>query len=355
MRAAYGKLLRQYLANNTNPLYLIDFAGTKVFLSATVDVNILIFAKESNQGKTMACIAKDDCLNNLSVFVMHHKSVSSFSSSDSWIILSAMEERIRLKIETTGTLLRDWGININYGVKTGLNEAFILSGDKKEEIIAADPKSAEIIRPILRGKDIKRYEVNFADLWLIVTHNGIRSKSIPPIDIKNYPAVKTHLDNYYTDLARRYDKGDTPYNLRNCAYMDDFSKQKIAWGNLCLSSQFALIEEEFFISAPSPMIVPGSKYLLAVLNSHLGDWYIRQLGVTRSGGYFEYKPMFVEQLPIPILSKEEEVPYNNAVDQLMDAKRNNLDCGTISSKIDQMVYSLYGLNQLEVNYLESNK
>jgi adenine-specific DNA-methyltransferase len=242
---------------------------------------------------------------------MHHKSVSSFSSSDSWIILSAMEERIRLKIETTGTLLRDWGININYGVKTGLNEAFILSGDKKEEIIAADPKSAEIIRPILRGKDIKRYEVNFADLWLIVTHNGIRSKSIPPIDIKNYPAVKTHLDNYYTDLARRYDKGDTPYNLRNCAYMDDFSKQKIAWGNLCLSSQFALIEEEFFISAPSPMIVPGSKYLLAVLNSHLGDWYIRQLGVTRSGGYFEYKPMFVEQLPIPILSKEEEVPYNN--------------------------------------------
>ena len=121
---------------------------------------------------------------------MHHKSVSSFSSSDSWIILSAMEERIRLKIETTGTLLRDWGININYGVKTGLNEAFILSGDKKEEIIAADPKSAEIIRPILRGKDIKRYEVNFADLWLIVTHNGIRSKSIPPIDIKITPQSK---------------------------------------------------------------------------------------------------------------------------------------------------------------------
>ncbi|MFY9395956.1 MAG: TaqI-like C-terminal specificity domain-containing protein [Saccharofermentanales bacterium] len=266
-----------------------------------------------------------------------------------------MEERIKRKIDIAGVPLHRWDIKIFRGILTGFNPAFIISGNKRTEIIAADPKSAEIIRPILRGKDIKRYEVNFADLWLIVTHNGIRSKSIPPIDIKNYPAVKTHLDNYYTDLARRYDKGDTPYNLRNCAYMDDFSKQKIAWGNLCLSSQFALIEEEFFISAPSPMIVPGSKYLLAVLNSHLGDWYIRQLGVTRSGGYFEYKPMFVEQLPIPILSKEEEVPYNNAVDQLMDAKRNNLDCGTISSKIDQMVYSLYGLNQLEVNYLESNK
>ncbi|MDI9460588.1 MAG: TaqI-like C-terminal specificity domain-containing protein [Bacillota bacterium] len=286
---------------------------------------------------------------------MHYNSVASFNSSESWVILSTIEENIKRKIDNVGIPLYVWDLKIYRGILTGFNKAFIISGRKRAEIISEDPKSAEIIRPIFRGRDIKRYEANFADLWLIVMHNGIKSESIPRIDADKYPAIKAHLDNYYTELAQRHDKGDTPYNLRNCAYMDDFSKQKIAWGNLCLSSQFALIEEEFFINAPSPMIVPGSKYLLAVLNSHLGDWYIRQLGVTRNGGYFEYKPMFVEQLPIPILTKEEEEPFNNAVDRLMYAKQNDLECETVNSKIDHMVYLLYGLNKEEVDYLESKK
>jgi type II restriction/modification system DNA methylase subunit YeeA len=84
-------------------------------------------------------------------------------------------------------------------------------------LIAKDPKSAEIIRPILRGRDIKRYSYEFADLWLINTHNGIRNKGIPPVDINQYPAIKAHLDKYYPKISKRYDKGDTAYNLRNCA------------------------------------------------------------------------------------------------------------------------------------------
>lgn len=230
----------------------------------------------------------------------------AFDNSSSWTILSNVEQSIKSKIDAIGIPLKDWNVSINYGIKTGFNDAFIISGEKKDELIAADPKSAEIIRPILRGKDIKRYGINYADLWLIVSHNGVKESGIPRINIGDYPAIKHHLDYFYDKLEKRADKGDTPYNLRNCAYMDDFSKPKIMWGNLCLYSQFSYTEDDYFINAPSPMIVPGSKYLVAILNSKLADWYIRQLGVTRNGGYFEYKPMFIEKLPVPFATTEHE-------------------------------------------------
>lgn len=232
-----------------------------------------------------------------------------------------------------------------------MNEAFIISGTKKNELIALDPKSAEIIRPILRGRDIKRYEYTFADLWVIAAHNGVKSQNIPPVNIEDYPAIKQHLDQYYEKLANRADKGDTPYNLRNCVYMDDFSKQKIVWGNLCLSSQFALAGEGMFVNAPSPMIVPGNKYILAVLNSKLGDWYIRQLGVTRNGGYFEYKPMFVEKLPVPQISVEQQKPYISLVDQLLEPKAGCNTNAKIEQELDQLIFSLYGLSANEIEYI----
>ena len=274
-----------------------------------------------------------------------------FSTSDSWVILSGIEKEIKQKIESVGVPIRNWGLSINRGILTGFNDAFIISGDVKNQLISEDPRSAELIRPILRGRDIKRYECNFADLWLINTHNGLKGRNLPPIDINDYPAIKKHLDNYYLKLSKRADKGVTPYNLRNCAYMDDFSKQKIVWGNLCLSAQFALAEEGTYINAPSPMIVPGNKYILAILNSKLGDWYIRQLGVTRNGGYFEYKPMFVEKLPVPIISESDQMPFVLLVDSLLDQKSKNLDITEIENKIDDLVFKLYGLSDREIAYI----
>ena len=282
---------------------------------------------------------------------MQNSSTMAFSGSDSWTILSSIEQSIKRKIETIGTPLKEWDISINYGIKTGLNEAFIISSEKKDELIASDPKSAEIIRPILRGRDIKRYGYTFANLWVINTHNGVRESGLPRIDISDYPAIKAHLDKYYPKLVKRADKGDTPYNLRNCAYMDDFSKQKIVWGNLCLSAQFAFVENDYFVNAPSPMIVPGNKYILAVLNSKVGDWYIRQLGVTRNGGYFEYKPMFVEKLPIPQISEGQQVAFVKAVDALLEAKQNSIDLTPYEADIDRMVFQLYNLSDEEIRYI----
>ena len=272
-------------------------------------------------------------------------SINSFSSSDSWVILSEIEQSIKRKIEAVGTPLKDWDIQIYRGVLTGYNEAFIISTEKRNEILAncqseqERAKTEELIRPILRGRDIKRYGYDWAGLWLINTHNGVKGV-MPRIDIDDYPAVKQHLDKYWDKISKRADKGDTPYNLRNCAYVDDFSKPKIVWGNLNLRASFAMALDNSFVNAPSPMIVPASKYLLGMLNSKIADYYIRNLGVTRNGGYFEYKPMFVEQLPVPSISE-----FSSIIENLVEQKDEK--------RIDETAYEIYGLTQEEIDYVES--
>ena len=270
MRAGYGEKLREFFVKNTNPLMLLDFGGQKVFDSATVDVNILIFEKDKNKGKTIACIANENCRNNLSVFVEQNSIVCSFNDTNNWVILSEIEQSIKNKIEKYGIPLKDWNVSINRGILTGYNEAFIINDAKRKELIAADPKSAEIIRPILRGRDIKRYGYEFANLYLINTHNGIKSKNLPPVDVNDYPAIKAHLDRYYQKLKERQDKGITPYNLRNCIYMDDFCRQKIMYSEIVQSPQFFLDKGEFYPEATT-FIMTGNNldFLVCCLNSNI--------------------------------------------------------------------------------------
>ena len=138
----------------------------------------------------------------MSVFVKQNSTSMNFHSSDGWVILSSIEQSIKQKIEKAGIPLRNWDVNIYRGILTGYNDAFIIDGATKNDLIRKDPKSAEIIRPILRGRDIKRYGYDFADLWLINVHNGIKEKGIPPINIDEYPAIKAHLRLYYDKLTK---------------------------------------------------------------------------------------------------------------------------------------------------------
>ncbi|MCL2305637.1 MAG: Eco57I restriction-modification methylase domain-containing protein [Planctomycetaceae bacterium] len=225
MRAEYGEPLRKFLSEKTNPKKLIDFAGTQVFESSTVDVNILLFTKEENRHQTLVHTLK----NVADLKKLAKQETMSFSPSSSWVILSPIERQMKEKIESVGIPLKDWDIQINFGIKTGFNDAFVINGTKKAELIAADPKSAEIIKPILRGRDVRRYGYEFADMWLINTHNGIKEKGIKPVNIDDYPAIREHLDLYFPQLEKRGDQGDTPYNLRNCAYLEDFEKPKIIY------------------------------------------------------------------------------------------------------------------------------
>lgn len=280
-----------------------------------------------------------------------HVVISNFSSSESWSILSDIERSIKAKIEAIGTPLKDWAIQINYGIKTGFNDAFIIDSSKRKEILDAcqsedeRQRTVEIIRPILRGRDIRRYSYDWAGLWLINTHNGIKD-SLDRIHIEDYPAIKQHLDYYWDKIESRADRGDTPYNLRNCAYVDEFSKPKIVWGNLNARGSYAMAPENMFINAPACMIVPGSRYLLAVLNSKVADYYIRNLGVVRNGGFFEYKPMFVEQIPVPlpkedVVSSIEEVFSSDASEELRD------------KRLEEIVESMYDFTEQEIAYLQN--
>jgi len=178
MRAGYGEKMREFLANKTNPKLLVDFAGLKLFESATVDTNVLLYAKEPNAGKTICAVTKNDktCIKELSNYVKQQQTICEFNGSDSWVVLSPIEQSIKQKIESIGTPLKDWDIKIYRGVLTGCNEAFIISSEKRKEILN-NCKSAEerkrtdeLIRPILRGRDIKRYGYDWANLWLINTH-----------------------------------------------------------------------------------------------------------------------------------------------------------------------------------------
>ena len=360
MRAGYGKELRQYFIAKTNPVLLIDFAGIKIFDAATVETNILIAKKESYTQNTLACIISNtDDLNKLSVLVQQQAVECNFAENDSWIILSAIEQSIKRKIEAVGTPLKDWDIRINYGIKTGFNEAFVITTDKRNEILAncqtedERTRTAELIRPILRGRDIKRYAYNWASLYLIATFPSRH------YDIEMYPAVKQYLLTFGIEkleqtgktyivngekIKARKKTNNKWFEIQDSiSYWEDFSKPKIVWGNLNLTPNYALVENNSFINAPSSMIVPASKYLLAILNSKIADFYIKLLGVTRNGGYFEYKPMFIEQLPIPQLKIENKELAQ--IERLID--NNNY------TEIEYIVYNLYGLTQDEINYINS--
>ena len=336
MRAGYGEKTRDFFANKTNPLLLIDFAGVKIFESATVDTNILLFSRSNNQHKTTCAITNKqnkDSVKNLSDFVRQQHTVCDFSTSDSWVILSPIEQSIKRKIEAVGTPLKDWDIQINYGIKTGCNEAFIIDTAKREEILTncqteeERKRTAELIRPILRGRDIKRYEYVDNGLYLINTHNGIKGK-LPRIDINDYPAVKAHLDQYWDKISVRADKGDTPYNLRNCTYLEDFNKPKLFYADISRHLNFCFCRDVMFCNNTTYFIVAENnlilEHLYRYLNHHLIDWYYKTLSVQLGTNAVRMFSIYVLEIPIPPIGEND-------------------------------IYKVYNLNDSEIAYIESKE
>ena len=245
----------------------------------------------------------------MSLFVEQEQVVANFNASDNWTVLSPIEQSIKKKIEAVGTPLKDWkDIKIYRGVLTGCNEAFIIDSTKREEILSncqsdeERERTAELIRPILRGRDIKRYGYVDNGLYLINTHNGIKDK-LPCIDIKEYPAIKAHLDQYWDKISTRTDKGDTPYNLRSCAYLEDFSKPKLIYSEIVQEPQFFFDKAGQFYPEATTFIMVGEylEYLYDVLHSKIATYIFKTFyagGGLGNGGY-RYKKAFLELLPIP--------------------------------------------------------
>jgi len=284
-------------------------------------------------------------------YIKQHGTTLEFSSNNSWVILNPIEKKIKEKIELVGMPLKDWDISINYGIKTGCNEAFIIDKIKRDELIAKDKQSVEIIRPILRGRDIARYQVDFADLYLINTHNGIPSKNIPPVDIKKYPAIKEHLDKYLKKIKNRDDQGITPYNLRSCAYMDDFSKQKIIWGEISDKPKFALDFDGIYYPEATTFILTGEniEYLFAVLNSRISEWFFSSIGTTTGVGTIRWKKFTIEQLLV-IPSKADILLNTNQLTNLLINKKITNEI--FEKESNKFIYTLYDLSKKEIEFIE---
>ena len=259
------------------------------------------------------------------------------------MILSDIEQRIKAKIEAIGTPLKDWDIQINYGIKTGFNDAFIIDGKKRAELIAQDPKSEEIIRPILRGRDIKRYGYEFADLYLINTHNGVKEKGIKRIDIDDYPAVKAHLDSFYQQLEKRQDKGDTPYNLRNCAYIEDFSKQKIIWKIIGNELAFCIENGNFMINNACYLLTGNHvEYIVAFLNSKPIKWFSLQTNMNKTGvGDMQVGAQNISLFPIPMPKAQYEQEIINLL-KISDYQ-----------KVEKLINEIYHLSEEEKTFLKN--
>ena len=303
MKAGYGKELRQYFVSETNPVLLIDFAGVKVFDTATVDVNILMLQKAINVQRTFACITQGiNGLQNLSDFVQQQGVYCEFSNGNSWIILSPIEQSIKRKMEAIGTPLKDWDIQINYGIKTGFNDAFIITTEKRDEILANCQteeeriRTDELIRPILRGRDIKRYGYDWAKLYLIATFPSRH------YDIEQYPAVKQHLLSFGKErleqTGKTYSVNGEKVKARkktnnkwfetqdSISYWEDFYKPKIVWKIIGNRLGFALENKNMILNNACYILTcsdGGLEYLEAMLNSNAILWYSFVTNMNKTG------------------------------------------------------------------------
>ncbi len=385
-RAKYGAKLREWLLKKTTLASYMELnALKKVFESATVDTSIISFIKQPPLKESVFNYYEPtendkENLKNTPSLSMRQNALST----ESFIFANTTLLDLRDKIEKSGTPLKDWGIQINYGIKTGCNEAFIIPTEKRDAILkncddvqkdergmSERERTKKLIKPILRGKDIKRYSYEWADLWVINTHNGYTSafkSKIPPVDIEKYPAIKAHLDSHYDAITTRSDQGDTPYNLRNCAYLEDFEKEKIVYGEIVQEPRFYLDNGEcglggFYAEATS-FILTGEHlhYLLGMLHSKLITFAFKTFyaggGLGESG--YRYKKAFIERLPIPkITEKNQELADKiiALVDKILQAKEKDPKANTqgLEKEIDALVYQLYNLTDEEIKIIEDGQ
>ena len=378
MRAGYGEKTRDFFANKTNPLLLIDFAGVKIFESATVDTNILLFSRSNNQHKTTCAITNKqnkDSVKNLSDFIQQQHTVCDFSTSDSWVILSPIEQSIKRKIEAVGTPLKDWDINIYRGVLTGCNEAFIIDTAKRDEIISncqtedERKRTAELIRPILRGRDIKRYGYEWAELWLIATFPSRH------YNIDEYPAIKqyllsfgierleqtgkTHIVNGEKVKARKRTSNKWFETQDSISYWEDFSKPKVVYMEIqtdnpeegypfpCYSyddNRCIVLNTAYIMSSETT----DPRYVLGILNSRLGKFLVKLYVIQLQERQFRMLSQYVMNFPIAHPTKEQE---NEMIHLVQDVLVHQSLAS--EKRIDNLAFQIYGLTEIEIKSLIS--
>lgn len=316
LRINYGKHIRKML----NEYYIIeieDHGKVKMFVDAGVETNVIIVKKINRQNTEVKIVLTEE--NNKSF----ETNQSNFNE-DGYLFLDNRLLKVKDKVDRIGKPLGEWDVEINRGVLTGLNDAFIIDKEKYNELVKKDRKNKEILVPLLRGQDIRRYEINYKDLYLINTHNGYKfnDEKLSEIEIDDYPSIKEYLSEFEPALSKRGDKGKTPYNLRNCAYLKDFFKEKIMYAEIAPGASF-FYDTEGYITNDTGFIMVGDrlKYLLVMLNSKFIEFAFEAYYVgQKAASSLRYKKVAINKLPIIVPTQEEEEYLTKLAGKILKSK-----------------------------------
>ncbi|RTJ86764.1 restriction endonuclease [Campylobacter jejuni] len=378
-RAGYGEALREFLLKNVKFLEYTDLNGIKVFDSATVDTSILCFEKSKSKDNKFKYLAlSNEILKTCAYDIGLYKDFAEFSqnslSKESFTFSDENTSALKAKIERIGTPLKEWyGLNIYRGILTGYNEAFIITTEKRNEILAnckdeaEKERTAKLMRKMLRGRDIKRYSYEWAGLWVIGTFPSLK------IDIEQYPALKQYLSQFLPRIEQSGEKGCRKKTSNkwfetqdNIAYYEEFEREKIVYPNMnkefiaFFDNEFFLLNQKCFILSHQSNNKKELLYLTALLNSNVNFYYFKQIGAKLGVSGYEMSKIFVEKLPIPkINSKNEKLADEliNLVDEILKAKEQdkNANIQELENKINSLVYKLYNLNEEEIKIIENKE
>ena len=356
MRSGYGEKLRQYFIEQANPKILIDFAGFKVFESATVDTNILLIEKGSNKKSLQAVHFKNDYKKGDSIpeYIKNHSILLSEINKDSWFIGGAVEINLKNKIELSGKTLEDWGLKISRGIVSGLKNTFEVDNNFYNHAIKTDPSYKEAIKPILHGREISSYEINSRNSFLIFALRGFK--------LDAFPLIKKHLSENRDLLEDRATIDSHPwYELQQpqMGIYKDFEKERIVYPDISQESAFALCPAGMYQDNTTYSIDTNSRYILGLLNSKLISYYYRFIANTMGEKTVRYFTQYVEKLPIVKLDDNNpiKIKIESLVDKIISVKKADSGSNTkdLEDQIDTLVYKLYDLNDAEIKVIEGQK
>jgi hypothetical protein len=366
MRAGYGEKLRKFFIQYS-PILLIDL-GPGVFESATVDTNILLIQKQKTTNIQLQALTLQKQPNvSIEEQLRKNGSILQKLTQDAWFIGSSAEQKLKEKIERIGKPLKEWDINIYRGILTGYNEAFIITTEKRNEILAhckddEERKRTEaIIKPILRGRDIKRYYYEWAGLWVIVIPAGWTNanKDDEKAEVfieKAFPSLMNHLKEFEEKARKRDDQGDYWWELRKCAYYPEFEKEKVVWASVG-ETYYCYVEKNIFVLDTNYFATMDKKWKIGILNSKLIVSYINGLDTLVGERVFRHYKYNFEKIPIPAVTASNlgiVRQIEGLVEKILSAKQQNpqADTRACEREIDRLVYQLYELTEQEIKIID---
>jgi hypothetical protein len=354
LRTEYGAPLRKFLRKENELLDIINLEDTQIFEEAIVNVAILLSTK--SLGSKKCFVFNQPFTGNISYFVEYLATKGfmydqTIFDSKSWSLIEPKKVAIQRKIEKGGKSLEQLGAKIRLGLATGFNEAFIIDENERNKFIKQNRKNAEIIKPILRGRDIYRYYYESPGLYILLTKNGLNVQ-------KDYPDIYKYLDGFGQFFKKRGAQGQHWTNLRATAFFEDFKKEKIVWIELTDVGRFALCTDEVYLLNTAYFLLPpptiNIKYLIGILNSKLIHFYLKTIAETSGMGVSRWINNYVKDFPIVQASVNNQNEIIKLVDRIFAAKHADpaADMSALEREIDRVVYQLYGLTEEEIRIVE---